>query len=105
MPGEGLQTPSGETESTAGHDGAVYRCDSFHEREIFNKLEDFNLDVHSISWSHWDEEPHVADRSQHQELSRLRSGSGCLREKNGSRLSDRLYNQGSRHHGVLREVA
>jgi hypothetical protein len=74
----GLQTPSGETQFTLGHRCAVDRSHCFHQREIFNKLEDLYLNFHSVSWDHWHQESHLIDGAQHKELSWLHSRSGRL---------------------------
>src|SRR6266403_170864 len=73
-----FETASSETQFARGHDHMIHCRHCFHQRQVFNKLEDPQLNFHSVSWNHWSQESHVINGAKHQELAWSRSGSGRL---------------------------
>jgi len=96
---------SGEAKPPFGDDRPVHGHDSFHKGGLCCHFHNCYFQYHGMTRVYWNQESHVVDGRQNQELVPFYAGAGGLAKKDRSALSDRFDNERPRHDRIVGEMA
>jgi len=95
----------GDPELAFGDDGPVHRHNSLDKSCFSGHFHDRHLQDHGMTRVDRNEESHLVDAGQDQVLTLCYAFARNLAKKDGSALSDRLHNEGTRHDRIVGEMA